>query len=72
MPEKPTYEKIKAYVKEKYGFEVTSLYIAQVKDRMGLEKRANYNIGEGIAIVPNCPPEKAQAIEDAFRHFNII
>ena len=49
MSEKPTYEKIKAYVKEKYGFEVTSLYIAQVKDRLGLEKRANYNIGEGKA-----------------------
>ena len=72
LPEKPTYEKIKAYVKEKYGFEVTSLYIAQVKDRLGLEKRANYNIGEGKAIVPNCPPEKAEAIVDAFRQFKLI
>ena len=72
LPEKPTYEKIKVYVKEKYGFEVTSLYIAQVKDHMGLEKRANYNIGEGKAKVPNCPPEKAEAIVDAFRHFGMI
>lgn len=49
-PEKGTYNNIKVYVKEKYGFEVASLYIAQVKDRMGLEKRANYNIGEGKGV----------------------
>ena len=72
FPEKPTCGNIKAYVKEKYGFEVTNLYIAQMKDRMGLEKRANYNIGAGKAIVPNCPPEKAEAIVDAFRHFGIL
>ena len=32
--EKPTYDNIKRWVKAKYGFEVTSLYIAQVKGRV--------------------------------------
>ena len=36
--EKITYQKIKAYILEKYGFKVSSLYIAQIKDKCGLVK----------------------------------
>ena len=36
--EKITYQKIKAYILEKYGFKVSSLYIAQIKDKCGLGK----------------------------------
>ena len=36
--EKVTYQKIKAYILEKYGFKVSLLYIAQVKDKCGLGK----------------------------------
>ena len=36
--DKGTYKKIKAYILEKYGFKVSSLYIAQVKDKCGLDK----------------------------------
>ena len=36
--EKVTYQKIKAYILEKYGFKVSSLYIAQIKDKCGLVK----------------------------------
>ena len=57
-----TYAEIKAYVKDKYGMSVPSGYIAQVKDKAGLEKRKNYNLGSG----KNCPPEKEAAIMDAF------
>ena len=35
--DKGAYEKIKAYVLEKYGFKVSSLYIAQTKDKCGLD-----------------------------------
>ncbi len=71
--EKATYTNIKAYVKEKYGFGVTSLYIAQVKEKCGLEKRPNYNISKNPdAKVPQCPPEKEAAIMDALRHFGEI
>ena len=67
-----TYAEIKAYVEEKYGFKVSTLYIAQMKDKVGMEKRKNYNPGSGEGKVPICPPEKEEAIMDAFRHFNLI
>lgn len=70
--EKPTYGNVKKWIKEKYGFNVTNLYIGQVKSKLGLEKRLNYNIGSGEGRVPNCPPEKEEAIMDAFRHFCLI
>lgn len=67
-----TYAEIKAYVEEKFGFKVTSLYIGQIKNKVGLEKRKNYNLGSGEGRVPTCPPEKEEAIMDAFEHFNLI
>ena len=69
---KATYDEIKAYVSEKYGYKIPSLYIAQVKEKVGLAKRENYNIGEGKGVVPHCPPEKEEAINDALRHFGMI
>ena len=72
-PRKGTYEKIKAYVLEKYGLKVSSLYIAQVKDKCGLDKRLNYNLSKkDDPHVPECPKEKEDAIMDAFRHFGLI
>ncbi len=71
--DKGTYEKIKAYVLENYGFKVSSLYIAQVKDKCGLDKRLNYNLSKkDDPHVPECPKEKEDAIMDAFRHFGLI
>ena len=69
---KATYDDIKVYVSNKYGFKVSSLYIAQVKERAGIQKRENYNIGEGKGVVTHCPPEKEEAIKDALRHFGLI
>ena len=71
-PAKPTYKNIKQWIEEKYGFKVSTLYIAQIKDKAGLEKRKNYNPGSGEGKVPVCPPDKEEAIMDAFRHFNLI
>ena len=67
-----TYPEIKAYVKDKYGLNVSSLYIAQVKAKLGIKERKNYNVGSDKTVVPNCPPEKAEAIIDAFRCFNMV
>jgi len=67
-----TYAEIKDYVKEKYGYSISSLYIAQVKGKVGLEKRLYYNLGSGDGRVPQCPPEKEEAIMDAFKHFSLI
>ena len=67
-----TYPEIKAYVKEHYGLNVTSLNIAQVKEKHGFEKRPNYNKGADGHRVPQCPPDKEKAIEDAFKHFGML
>lgn len=70
--EKPTYGNIKKWIKEKYAMNASNLYIGQIKDKIGLEKRQNYNIGSGEGRVPNCPSEKEEAIMEAFRHFKLI
>ena len=67
-----TYRKIKEWVKSQHGLSVSSLYIAQVKEKCGLEKRENFNLGAEGHRVPTCPPEKEEAILSAFRHFNMI
>ena len=67
-----TYDEIKAYVSEKHGLKVSSLYIAQIKEKHGLKERENYNIGNGKSKGLVCPPEKEQAILDAFKHFGMI
>lgn len=67
-----TYAEIKAYVLEHYGFKVSSLYIAQIKDKHGIKERENYNIGEGKSKELICPPEKEEAITNALKHFNMI
>lgn len=67
-----TYREIKEWIKVEYGMSVSSLYVAQIKDKCGFEKRQNYNVGENKAHVPNCPPEKEKAILEAFKHFRMI
>ena len=65
-------KEIKAYIEEKYGFKISTLFIAQIKDKVGLEKRKKYNPGSGKGKVPVCTPEKEEAIMDAFQHFSLI
>ena len=67
-----TYPQIKDYIMEKYGLKVSSLYIGQIKDKVGIKERMNYNTGSGKNRVPTCPAEKEEAIMDAFRHFHMI
>ena len=70
---KATYEEIKAYVLEHTGLKVSYLYIAQVKAKHGIIERDCYNKPktEGNRV-PQCPPEKEKAIEEALRHFQMI
>ena len=67
-----TYREIKEWIKAEYGMSVSSLYVAQIKEKCGFEKRQNYNIGENKAHVPNCPPEKEKVILKAFKHFRMV
>ena len=71
--EKATYSKIKEYVKEKYGVNVHTSYIAQVKRMCGLDMGENYNKSKkGNPEVKQCPQEKVEYIKDALRHFKLI
>ena len=70
---KATYDEIKAYVLEKHGLKVSSLYISQVKRKCGLDVGQNYNLSKKEdAKVSQCPPEKEAAIMDALKHFQMI
>jgi 23S rRNA (uracil1939-C5)-methyltransferase len=69
---KATYPQIKQWVLEYYGFKVSSLYIAQVKEKHGIKEAENYNIGKEGHYVPKCPSEKENAITAALKYFEMI
>ena len=69
----PTYPQIKDYVLEHTGLKVSSLYIAQIKKKCGLEVGECYNKPKSEnSRTYICPPEKEAAIMDAFRYFGMI
>ena len=68
-----TYGQIKDYVLEHSGLNVSSLYIAQVKQKHGIIERENYNKSKSVdARQPQCPPEKERAITEALKHFGML
>ena len=70
---KATYEEIRNWVQEQYGFHVTNLNIAQIKQKHGIIERENFNNAKSEnSRQPGCPEEKAKAIEEAMRHFQMI
>lgn len=71
--EKATYSKIKEYVKDKYGVNVHTSYIAQVKRMCGLDMGENYNKSKKEKPkVKQCPQEKVEYIKDTLKHFKLI
>ena len=70
---KATYDEIREWVQEKYGFHVTNLNIAQVKREHGIIERENYNKPRSEdSRQPECPKEKVKAIEEALRFYQMI
>ena len=71
---KATYEEIKQYVAEhNEGMKVSSLYVAQVKQKHGIIERENYNKPKSEkGGQPECPKEKEIAIEEALKYFQMI
>ncbi|NMD38141.1 MAG: 23S rRNA methyltransferase [Christensenellaceae bacterium] len=60
---KATCAQIKEYVSDKFGFKVSTLYIAQIKKKYGIELKKNYNKSKKEnQIIPQCTPEKEEAI----------
>ena len=70
---KATYDEIKDYIFDKHRVKVSSLYIAQIKQKHGIIERDCYNNSKkDNPKQPQCPPEKAKLIEEALRHFKMI
>ena len=68
-----TYGQIKERVLQQTGLKVSSLYIAQVKQKYGIIERENYNKPKSEnARQPKCPPEKEAAITEALKFFGMI
>ena len=70
---KATYGEIKEYVLKETGLKVSSLNIAQVKQKCGIIERENYNKAKTEdARQPKCSPDKEKAIRAALKHFAMI
>ena len=67
------YQDIAEWVWDEYGLKVSRLYISQVKRKCGLEVVDHYNISKKEEQkVPQCPPEKEEAIIAALKYYKII
>ncbi len=70
---KATYQEINDYELKESGFNVSSLYISQVKRKCGIEVGENYNLPKTEnPKVPQCPKEKEDAIKAALKYFAMI
>ena len=70
---KITYKMIQEYVEKKYGFKVHTAYIAEVKRSLGLAMYDAPNATEELKQMRKHPPkEKADAIMEALKYFEVI
>lgn len=73
MPEKATYKEVKDWIYENYsGMTVSSLYIGQVKKKLGLPKERDGNKSGRKNHQPQVTAEKEAAIIAAFKHFRMM
>jgi len=73
FPASATYTEIKAWIQKEYGLKVSSLYVAQVKQKHGINEHECHNKPKSEnSRQPKCPPEKEAAIEAALKHFKMI
>ncbi len=71
--ERVTYKMIKEYIEAKYGFKVHTAYIAEVKRELGLPMYDAPNAVEELKQPRKHPTaEKAEAIKEALKHFEVI
>lgn len=71
---KATYTDIQDYIMNKYGVKITSLEVAQMKQKYGIIERDNYNKKKDNSkyLQPKCTKEKEEYILEAFRYYKMI
>ena len=73
MPEKVRYKDIQKWIADEYdGMKVCSLYISQVKKKLGLPKERYGDKPDRKNHQPQVTAEKEAAIVAAFKHFRIL
>ena len=71
--EKAAYQKIKDYVKDKYGVNMHTSYIEQVKRMCGLDMGENYNKPKKRESRSEAvSQERVEYIKDALRYYKLI
>ncbi len=66
-----TYQEIRKWVLQTYGFEPETCWIAHCKELHGLPAGTTHNRRDEEPVKP-CPPDKQLAITKAFQHFGLI
>lgn len=70
---KPTYTAIKDYVLNHFRAKVSSLNIAQIKRKYGIDVGISYNKPVSTNNrVPRCVPQKEKMILEALKHFDLL
>lgn len=69
-----SYDEIKDYVFDKYGFIPKSCWIADIKEECGLPVRVSpqRKATEKCSRSYPCPQKKREPIKEALRHFKMI
>ena len=58
---------------KKFDLKVSTHFIAQIKKKFGIVLREHYNKSKKEKqVIPQCTPEKEEAIMDALKHFKMI
>jgi hypothetical protein len=63
---------IQKFVQRHHGFIPKTGWIAHVKEAHGIPTLRGANQTHRKRNIEPCPPEKREAIEEAFRHFGMI
>ena len=71
--QKPTYAEIVKYILDTTGIKVSTLNIAQIKRKCGIEIKDSFRKpNSSESKQPSCTKEKEELIMEAFRHFKMI
>jgi len=66
-----TYKEIQEYVKHRYGYVIKTCWIADMKEKCGLNPRRSHRRISDQRKYP-CPHDKEKAVRKAFKYFGML
>lgn len=68
-----TYDEVKIYVLEKHGLKISSIYITQNKEKLGIKEHKCYNKPKAEnSKGSQCPQDEEVAIMQALQYFRNV